>query len=254
MRHFILALLFCVAAGAQAQSLKIETRPGVQTGVYWEAREGATATVLLFPGAGGGFGKIEDGRPSSKNFLVRSVPYFLAQGFNVAIFGKPSDTDDLDYPDRIGDKHMTDVRAVIDFVKQKSAAPLWLVGTSRGSVSAAAAAIRFQDTLAGLVLTSSVVSYKKVGAVPTQNLAAITVPVLVVHHSRDACAICAPHEVPGILKGLTRASDKKLIMIDAGANPSGDECGALHWHGYIGAEKETVDAIGGWIRQDHQHP
>ena len=251
MRHLILAVLICLAGSAQAETFKVDTRPDVKTSVYWEAREGASATVLLFPGGGGGFGKIENGRPTSKNFLVRSVPYFLAQGFNVAIFGKPSDSDDLEYADRIADKHMTDVRAVIDFIKQKSAAPLWIVGTSRGTVSATAAAIRYQDALAGVVLTSSVVSYKKVGAVPTQDLAAITLPVLVVHHSRDACAICAPGEVPGILRGLTKAGDKKLVMIDGGANPTGDACEALHWHGFIGAEKEAVDAIGAYIRQGH---
>lgn len=244
--------LSTLSASAQGQAFKVATRPDVKTGVFWEAREGAKATVLLFPGGGGGFGKVEDGKPSSQNFLVRSMQYFLANGFNVAIFGKPSDTDDLDYPDRVSDKHMADVRAVLDFVKQQSPAPIWIVGTSRGSVSATAAAIRIQDPrIAGLVLTSSVVSYKKVGAVPRQDLAAIKLPVLVVHNSKDACSVCNPAEVPGILSGLKNAAVKKLVMVDGGANPSGDECGALHWHGFIGAEKETVDTIGGWIRQEN---
>jgi pimeloyl-ACP methyl ester carboxylesterase len=251
IRWILAAALASASLGAcaQGQAFKVATRPDIKTGVFWEAREGATATVLLFPGGGGGFGKLEDGKPSSPNFLVRSMQYFLANGFNVAIFGKPSDTDDLDYPDRVSDKHMADVRAVLGFVKQQSPAPIWIVGTSRGSVSATAAVIRIQDPrIAGLVLTSSVVSYKKVGAVPRQDLAAIKLPVLVVHNSRDACPVCSPHEVPGILGGLKNAAAKKLVMVDAGANPTGDECGALHWHGFIGAEKETVDIIGGWIR------
>ncbi|HZV66062.1 MAG TPA: alpha/beta hydrolase [Telluria sp.] len=240
-----------LGACAQGQVFKVATRPEVTTGVFWQARDGATATVLLIPGGGGGFGKVEDGKPSSPNFLVRGMQYFLANGFNVAIFGKPSDTADLDYPDRVSDQHMADLRAVLDFVKQQSAAPVWIVGTSRGTVSATAAAIRIQDPrIAGLVLTSSVVSYKKVGAVPRQDLAAIRLPVLVVHNSRDACSVCNPAEVPAILSGLKNAAAKKLVMIDAGANPSGAACGALHWHGFIGAEKETVDVIGGWIRAE----
>ena len=44
-------------------------------------------TVLLFPGGGGVFGKVEDGRATSNNFLVRSMSYFSANEFNVAIFG-----------------------------------------------------------------------------------------------------------------------------------------------------------------------
>lgn len=34
------------------------------------------ATVFLFPGGGGGFGKVENGRAAGNNFLVRSAPYF----------------------------------------------------------------------------------------------------------------------------------------------------------------------------------
>ena len=252
--RWVLGLALALAslgACAQGPAFKVATRPDITTTVFWEAHEGAKATVLLFPGGGGGFGKLEGGKPSSQNFLVRSMQYFLANGFNVAIFGKPSDTDDLDYPDRVSDRHMADVRAVLDFVKQQSPAPIWIIGTSRGSVSATAAAIRIQDPgIAGLVLTSSVVSYKKVGAVPRQDLAAIKLPVLVVHNSRDACWVCNPSEVPAILRGLKNAAAKKEVMVDGGANPTGDACGALHWHGFIGMEKETVDIIASWIKQE----
>jgi pimeloyl-ACP methyl ester carboxylesterase len=168
----------------------------------------------------------------------------------VAIFGRPSDSEELDYADRISDTHMTDVRKVLEFVKTKSDAPVWVVGTSRGTISATATAIHLQDTgLAGLVLTSSVVNYKKVGAVPKQDLTAIHIPVLVVHHSKDECVLCRPYEVPAILRGLTNAPVKKEIMVDGGANPSGDVCAGLHWHGFIGAEQETVGVIANWIKQ-----
>ncbi len=77
---------------------------------------------------------------------------------------------------------------------------------------------------------------------------AIRLPVLVVHHSKDACPATLPHEAPNILKGLTHAPVKKLMLLDAGANPSGDVCGPLHWHGFIGMEQEAVDAMVGWMR------
>ena len=178
----------------------------------------------------------EGGRRSGtgNNFLVRSAQYFLDQGFNVAIFGRPDDTTELDYADRIADKHLADVRKVLDFVKTRSATPVWLIGTSRGTVSATAAAIALQGDVEGLVLTSSVVNYRKPGAEPKQNLAAIKVPVLVLHHGRDACAQCQPHEVPGILSGFKNAPVKKQIIVDGGADPTGDECAALHWHGARG--------------------
>lgn len=237
----------CTVSHAEGVLFKVPTRPEVKTTLFWESVEGAKATVFLFPGGGGGFGSVENGKATSNNFLVRSASYFTANGFNVAIFGRPSDSEDLDYADRSSDTHMTDVRKVLDFVKAKSAAPVWIVGTSRGTVSATAMASHVQGDIAGLVLTSSVVNYKKPGAVPRQDLAMVKVPVLMLHHSKDACIHCRPSEVPAAFKGFSNAPVKKLIFVDGGANPSGDPCAGQHYHGYIGMEKEAVDTISDWI-------
>lgn len=248
-RTLIATILLVIGAVAHAEGtlFKVSTRPDVKTTLFWEPVDGAKATVFLFPGGGGGFGSVENGKATSNNFLVRSASYFTANGFNVAIFGKPSDSEDLDYADRISDTHMTDVRKVLDFVKTKSTVPVWIVGTSRGTVSATAMAIHVQSEIAGLVLTSSVVNYKKPGAVPRQDLAAIKVPVLVLHHSKDACIHCRPDEVPGAFKGFRNSPVKKLVFVDGGANPMGDPCAGQHYHGYIGMEKEAVDTISDWI-------
>ena len=246
-----LVLLICsFVAHAEGQALQVPSRPGVETSVYWEAQEGAKATVFLFTGGNGGYGKVIDGKPTSRNFLARSVALFLADGFNVAIFGLPSDTPALDYSDRINEKHLADVRAVLEFVRTKSPAPIWLVGTSRGTISAAYVAIgsTADAGIAGLVLTSSVTAYKKLGAVPSQNLAALKLPVLVVHHAGDACPICQPYDLDWIMKGLKNTSVKKLVMVKGGGSPSGDVCEAMHYHGFIGQEKEVVDLMANWMK------
>lgn len=160
-RVFIATTLLVIGACANAEGtlFKVPTRTAVKTTLFWEPVEGAKATVFLFPGGAGGFGKFEDGKATGGNFLVRSAPYFIANGFNVAIFGRPNDME-LGWAERSEPSHMTDVRAVLDFVKQKSTAPIWIVGTSRGTISAAASVIHIQDpAIAGLVLTSSVVKY-----------------------------------------------------------------------------------------------
>jgi len=250
-RILVLLVLMLVACTAQADGslFKVPTRDGVVTTLFWEDAPDAKATVFLFPGGEGGFGKVVDGKLTSKNFLVRSVPYFLANGFNVAIFGRPSDTSELGWIERTEPKHMTDVAKVLEFVKQKSSLPVWIVGTSRGTISATAMAINIYDpAIAGLVLTSSVVRYATPGSVPRQDLKAITLPVLVYHHAKDACKHTLAREAPYIIKGLINAPIKKLMVVDGGANPTGDECGSLHWHGFIGMESEAISHIAEWIK------
>lgn len=220
--------------------------------VFVHATKGAEATVVLLPGGGGGIGKVSDGGwPDSSNFVVRSAPLFANSGFNVAVVARASDMKDLDYSVRVGKEHVDDIRRVLQMAKEKFTGPVWLVGTSRGTVSAAAAGIALRDEklIEGIVLTSSVTSYKKTGAVPSQDLERLTVPVLVMHHEQDACSVCRPDEVPAILKGLKNAPVKKLVMVNGGSNPTGDPCEGLHYHGYIGMEKEAVGIITDWIKK-----
>jgi hypothetical protein len=254
----ILALTTLMAEAAGGRELvKLDTRPGVTVGLVVIPREGATTTVVLLPGGAGGLG-YRDGRANSNNFLIRSQDHFLAAGFNIVMVGKPTDKDDMDLDFRISEAHLVDMRKITEFVRKTFSGPVWLVGTSRGTTSAAAAAIDQAkssglkngiDGIDGIVLTSSVTSYKFAGAVPRQNLAAIDVPVLVMHHEKDRCASCAPHEASLILSGLTKSPIKKLLMVNGGANPTGDVCEALHWHGYIGMESEAVAMIAKWIKQ-----
>ena len=179
---------------------------------------------------------------------MRSLPHWRAAGLNVAIFGKPSDMPELEVAERTGAAHLADIRAVVEFLRERSAAPLWLVGTSRGTVSATAAAIGLPPgSAAGVVLSSSLVNMDRPGALMQQDLAAITLPVLLVHHARDACVLCRPADVPHLLRSLKNAPLKKLLMFDGGTDPRGSSCDALHWHGYIGMEKDAVDAIAAWI-------
>ncbi|MEB0134092.1 alpha/beta hydrolase [Actimicrobium sp. CCC2.4] len=237
--------------------IDIPVRQQASVPVFWMPRPDAVATVIVLPGGGGSFGKLVDGVPTGGNFLVRSRDDFAARKLNVAVVGRPSDSADLDYAYRAGSEHTGDLQKVVATIRQLSGQRPWLIGTSRGTVSATAAAIAFgNEQLAGIVLSSSIVNVAKPGNVPAQDLSALRIPVLVLHHARDACRQCDPAQAHRIIDGLVHvaASDKQLMMVDGGSNPSGDTCGAQHWHGYIGMEKEAVDMIADWINAHGSKP
>ena len=249
---FILAIGFSTLSRADdalvGQLERVETR-GVSVPIYAVWNKAAVASVVLYSGGGGGFGKIgPDGWPSSMNFLIRSAKLFSAHPFNVILVGRATDVSTLDGPTRIGDDHDRDNQAIFRAIKAKSAAPIWLVGTSMGTISATAAAIRDPGSnIAGIVLTSSVTAYRVKGSVPSQDLTKIKVPVLVLHHERDACKICTPYEAKDIAAGLKNAPIKKTVLVSGGEGASGNPCEALHYHGFIGMEKEAVDLIANWV-------
>jgi pimeloyl-ACP methyl ester carboxylesterase len=250
----VFLLLAPVCAQAEDVLVNVATRPGVVLPVYCMQRPEAVATLLLISGGTGGMGKLQDGHPTSQNFLVRSRDFFAQAGFDVAVLGIPSDRSDLGGGDyRMSDAHMQDVRSVVQQLKQRNGLPVWIIGTSMGTISTTAAAIAFgREELAGVVLTSSITSRHKSGAVTQQKLESITIPVLVLHHALDSCKFCVPSEAAHIVDRLVNAPIKKFIEVEGGGQASGDSCGALHYHGYIGIEQEAVRRITDWVR--HPEP
>jgi hypothetical protein len=258
-----LAIGVPVAVAQDARSgSTAEVQPGLVVNVatrevvvplYIVWNEKAVATVVLYSGGGGGYGAVgEDGWPASKNFLIRSARMFAAHPFNVVLVGRASDVADLDGLARTSENHDQDNQAIFRAIKLKSAAPIWLIGTSMGTISVAAAAIgNGGSEIAGIVLTSSVTSRVK-GAVPGQDLDKIKVPVLIVHHEQDTCKICTPYEAMNMVKKLNNSAMKKAVLVNGGGAPSGNVCGALHHHGFIGMEKEVVDLISTWISNPTQ--
>jgi len=256
MKRILLVLLAlaCTPLAAQdvgpGEVLRIATRDGVSVPLYAYWQDSAQATIVLFSGGAGGYGKIaDDGWPASGNFLIRTGKRWAGHAFNIIMVGRPSDGIDLALGGvRAGEAHAADNRTIFKALKRKSPAPLWVVGTSMGTISASAAAIADSENLiAGVVLTSSIVARKIPGAVPTQALDKIRVPVLVLHHENDACTLCRPDEARSIAGELTNAPVSKTIFVSGGSGARGNPCEAFHYHGFIGMENDAVDLIAAWI-------
>lgn len=256
LRVFALLAAFLFTGQSHADELgvgevrRIATREGVSVPIFTYWRTDALVTVVLFSGGGGGYGPIgEDGWPAGGNFLIRTGKHWASHPFNLVMVGRPTDRIDLsDGNVRVGGEHAADNVAIFKAIKLRSKLPIWLVGTSMGTISATASAIQDTENLvSGIVLTSSIVAYKIPGAVPKQNLEKIRVPTLVLHHEDDACWACRAYEAKNIVGALTNAPIKKAIFVSGGSGASGNPCEPLHHHGFVGMQDQAVDLAAAWI-------
>jgi len=95
---------------------------------------------------------------------------------------------------------VSDIKAVIaDLHDSFPGLPVWVIGTSTGSVSAAqAGTIPLNDpgTPDGIVLTSSVTEPQNTENVLKVALRSIRVPTLIVSNAQDACPNTPPKDNP----------------------------------------------------------
>ena len=249
-----LALAAVLAAPAAAEEVKtIPTRPGVtQSFILLRRSETPAATVILFAGGDGALRLGPDGRMAALggNFLVRNRARFAEHGFMVAVPDAPSDHASGLSRFRAGKEHAEDIRAMIATLRAIAPAPVWLIGTSMGTVSAASAAARLREGGAdGLVLTSSITRWNRsegesVGDVKLKD---IRIPTLIVHHRDDACPFTPFSDIPGLVRDLGKTPRHELITVTGGDPPESKPCEARAAHGYLGLDAQVVKAIADWI-------
>src|SRR5947207_3032723 len=265
MAAALIALALTVVASARAEEkvIELQTRPGVtQAFLVTPAQGGPLASVILLTGSPGllflrdGAGQMRrnaDGTAAlyGGNFLIRSRHKFAAAGFLVLSADAPSDhLGGLD-PFRGTAEHAQDIGAVIAYARQMARMPVWLVGTSMGTISAANAGARLRSGGPdGLVLTSSMTAPTK-RSQPVNvavDVGAITLPTLFVHNKEDGCVAATFGGVASLMEQFKRAPRKELIAVSGGSPPQSDPCQAFSRHGYLGIEDEVVGDIARWIR------
>jgi len=224
---------------------------GDVTQSYLLASEGGTrpqVVALMFPGGAGVVGLPTDVNRLrlGSNFLVRTRDLFRDSEVAVAILDAPSDQS-LGMSDgfRTGKEHSLDVGVVVNDLRARfPTAKLFLVGTSRGTVSAAYVGRTLGARIDGVVLSSTVFLPNRNGvggALHAFEFESIPAPLLFVHHAEDRCELC-PYS-------WARELGRKhpLITVRGGGKALSGECDALSAHGYIGKEAETVAAIKNWM-------
>lgn len=250
----LLFLAFATRAYGQIveKVVDIPTRPGVSQRMVVLSPQKPKASVILFAGGHGGLQIFPNGsfKWGEGNFLVRTRQLFADQGLLVVVVDAPSDRQSPPYLSgfRQRPEHVADIKAVIAWVREQAKVPVWLVGTSRGTQSAAYVATELDDSEGpdGLVLSSTILTDNKGRPVPAMPLDKLHIPVLVVHHEQDGCGHCSFSDISGLMEKLGSVPKKQLLTFKGGQN-RGDPCEAFAYHGFNGLEREVVAQIATWI-------
>jgi hypothetical protein len=215
----------------------------------WNTRVKPSAIAVLFPGGAGNMKlRMENGEMAFAyrgNFLVRSRQFFVEKGVVAAVVDAPSDQQrGMDDDFRMSKNHAQDINFVVNDLKHRFPdTPIFLIGTSRGTVSAAYVGSALDKQINGVILTSSLyLGTINAGlGLSDFNFSRIKVPLLLVHHRNDACK-WTPYANAAKL-----GETYPLITVDKGLPPTSNSCEAMSAHGYFGKEKEVVDAMVLWM-------
>ena len=258
---FVSIIVSEVAASAQ-EIATLSTRPTVMQSYFLAGvPNNPQAIAVLFPGSGGviRLRQEQEGiKFDSDNFLVRSQTELTKRGVVAAVLDAPSDQQNgwgMSDEFRLGADYFRDVAAVVgDLKKRFPEKPLFLIGTSRGSISPAALGARFGQEVSGVVLTAAM--FRQTGRQSKEpgpglsgfDFGTVKISLLLVHHVGDQCN-ATPYS------GAARLSDKyPLITVAGGSPPQSGPCDPLSAHGFLGKESETVEQIVNWmLKKPFQH-
>lgn len=212
----------------------------------------AKGVIVLFVGGSGKLGAA-DGQTSinALNFLYRSRHLFASQNYNVAVMDAASDflvcSDGLRNR-RTSGKFTKDIQAVVNDLRLRyPGQPVWLVGTSRGSIAAAQGAATVYPAVDGLVLTTPMTN-PITSTVFDVALDTITMPTMITTNENDGCFVTPPSGVYQVEQALTAAKKVKIKVFDGGfPDVNTNPCRATTAHGYLGLEPKVVKKITNWI-------
>jgi pimeloyl-ACP methyl ester carboxylesterase len=239
---------------ADEEVVTVATRPGVkQAFLLVRPPSRPLATVVVLVGGTGQLDLTPRGLLNARGLFGPRRKQLAGQGLVVALVDAPSDRSAeglLNF--RTSGEHAIDLEAVIHWLRQREPAPVWLVGISMGTVSAANAAARLGPRGPdGLVLISSVTrTHPSMGeSLGGVSLEKVTVPTLVIHHRNDPCET-APYDAASVLPARLAATRRaELITLEGGSPPRGLPCSAQSFHGFFGMEDVLMDRLASWIKR-----
>jgi dienelactone hydrolase len=241
--------------GASEQVITVPTRPSItETAGVGRPSMKPVATLVVLVGGSGKLDLTPRGLPrDASGPLIKRREQLAGQGFVVAFVDAPSGRPGEGLiAFRTSREHSVDIGAVIAWLRHDDPVPLWLVGSSMGTVSAASAAARLgKDGPDGLVLISSVTRThpamrESLADVPLESIQA---PTLLIHHRQDPCEITRYDDASVLPRRLPNAKRVELVTVEGGPSARGLPCGPESPHAFFGTEDVLIDRVASWIKR-----
>lgn len=255
------ALLFANAAGAQTPCGEVrhfDPPSGGRFSVSIATPITPTMVFVLLPGGSGLVDLDDQGCPRALrgNSLIRAIPNFVAGGAVAALVDAPAEWRGPHGLStfRIEPGHAEALGLAVKALRETYRVPVWIVGTSRGAISAANAASRLTGDAApdGVVLTSPVSAGGR-GNLPFVSqdvfqlpLARIASPLFVLGHANDTCVRSPPHNVPRIAEAASASPRKRSFVMTGGPGASANDpqaCEGRSPHGFDGQEDDMAALV-----------
>lgn len=206
--------------------------------------------ALLFVGSPGLLHlRDENGTPNfdvKGNFLARARRHLNDDSVMTVLVDCPTDEwDGCDATYRRSAQYAEDITALISaLLKELGPKPVYVVGTSFGTVSSANLARRLGSSLAGAVHTATFAGTSQhafESGMSGFDWEQATVPQVFVHHIGDPCPVTPYREIKSSIGGLP------LMSVRGASDTSGPACQAFSEHGFRGREEAVMRAIAAWI-------
>ena len=261
------AAIFAASLFASAEHVvEVETEATRSIRFMYQPTENATASVVLFPGSHGRLRlkAAKGGAPArvrwgEKNVIVASRALFAAQGLAVALFEQSSLDSARGRRYRFSETHAREIGTVVQFLRERHpGAPVWLVGHSRGTLSAANGVLRNLPGVGGAVLAAPITrTFETHDIYETHPRGLLDakwrangLPLLVLTHAEDGCAVTLPGAANALAGQLRRNKiNAHFSALTGGTTPLRGPCRALSKHSFIGIEQKAVALITDFVRR-----
>ncbi|QKM65249.1 hypothetical protein DCO17_08385 [Polynucleobacter tropicus] len=147
--------------------------------------------------------------------------------------------------------HLSRIQSVVQYYKNRTGLPVWLMGHSNGALSLNAYIQYLQEfsqvgMVDGLIISAA---RNEISFSPP-----LSMPMLFLHHEEDGCVNTQPKNSYAAYERLVQfdKANIKYVNIETGEYEMNDPC-TSGYHMYFGADKEVTSAIDQYFDNPQKH-